>query len=134
MKAKNLFFAVLVFILVFVFASCESSGANNNQSNDTTRGVVEFEGNPTTGYSWVCSLTPEGIVAEISNEYIPDPAEPGIAGSGGKFVFTFQAIKEGEAELLFSYLRPWEQDIPALRTEIYHAKVDTSGNLTITRK
>ena len=134
MEVKNLFLAVLILMLALglAFTSCASGGAGNDSSN--YRAVVELTGNPTTGYTWVCSLTPEGIVKEISNEYIPDPTEPGVTGSGGKFVFTFQAIKEGEAELLFSYLRPWEENVPALRTETYHANVDGSGSLTITRK
>ena len=136
MKTKDLFLGMAVFLFVFGLTSCDSNGTNDGESSP--RAAVEFRteltGNPTTGYSWVCSITPEGIVRELSNEYIPDPVEPGVVGSGGKFVFTFEAIKEGEAELVFSYLRPWELNVPALRTETYYAKVDGKGNLTIARK
>jgi len=139
MKTKDLFLAMAVFMFVFglAFTSCASNGTGDDLSSygdSTGRAVVELTGNLTTGYAWVCSVTPEGIVKEVSSEYIPDQTGPGVTGSGGKFVFTFEAIKEGEADLLFSYLRSWEENVPALQTETWHAKVDGRGQLTIIKK
>ena len=96
--------------------------------------VIELEGNPTTGYTWVCSISPEGIVREVSNKYIPNNTNEKIVGSGGKFVFTFEAMSEGEAELVFSYLRIWEEAIPPIDTVIYRAIVDNKNNLILTKK
>ena len=99
----------------------------------TLTAAIELEGNPTTGYSWVYAMSPEGIVREVSNEYIAANTVGHVAGSGGKFIFTFEAVAEGETELTFSYLRPWEENIPALKTVIYRAIVDDKYNLTLTR-
>ena len=93
--------------------------------------TINLDGNPTTGYSWVCAISPEGVVREVSNEYIPNQNAQKLVGAGGKFVFTFEAIAEGEAELIFSYLRVWEKDIPPLETVIYKAIVDNKKNLTL---
>ena len=96
--------------------------------------TVELEGNPTTGYTWVYTMSPEGIVREIFNDYVPDKTDDNVTGSGGKFIFTFEPVSEGEAELAFSYLRVWEKDIPAIKTVTYRAVVDDKGNLTLTKK
>ena len=135
MKTKDLFLGMAVFMLAFGFTSCASNGTGDDlprYGDTTTRAVVELTGNPTTGYAWVCSITPGGIVKEISSEYIPDQTGPGVVGAGGKYIFTFEAIKEGEAELLFSYLRPWEENVSALQTETWHAIVDSRGFLLLT--
>ena len=89
--------------------------------------VVELEGNPSTGYTWVYTVSPQGIVREVSNTYIANQTEDNRVGSGGKFIFTFEAIAEGEAEIVFSYLRVWEEDVPPVRTVIYKAIVDGRG-------
>ena len=102
--------------------------------NGQKTATVELEGNPTTGYTWVYTMSPEGILRELSNEYVPDKAGSGIVGSGGKFIFTFEAISPGETELVFSYLRPWELAVPAINTVIYKAVVDDKNNLTLSRK
>ena len=118
---------VLLFIAMVSLFGCAGMQARKTET-------IELEGNPTTGYTWVYSMSPEGVVAEVSNEYIPDQTAPGVVGSGGKFVFTFEAVAAGEAELVFSYLRTWEGTIPALRTAIYRAIVDNKNNLTLTER
>jgi tetratricopeptide (TPR) repeat protein len=85
---------------------------------------LEFDGNRSVGHGWSSAITPEGIVREASNKYrvlLPFP------GMGGKFVFKFQALAEGEAEILLThYFRgtPWE-------VIIYKAVVDKRKNLTL---
>ena len=95
--------------------------------------VIELEGNPTTGYIWVYSMSPENIIREVSNEYIANRTGSNIVGSGGKFVFVFEPINTGESELVFSYLRPWEENTPPLRTETFKAIVDNNNNLTLSQ-
>ena len=94
--------------------------------------TIELNGNPSTGYSWIYTISPEGIVREVSNNFVRDPAKKRLIGSGGKFVFTFEAVATGEAEIIFSYRRVWKKDIPASRTVIYRAIVDDKNNLTLT--
>jgi len=92
---------------------------------------VELEGNPTTGYSWICAMSREGVIRELSSEYVAHRAARGIVGSGGKFVFSFKAVAPGDVELVFSYLRAWEKETPALKTVVYKATVDSRKNLKL---
>jgi predicted secreted protein len=79
-------------------------------------------------------MSPKGVIQEVSNEYVPDKNNEEITGAGGKQILTFEAIAEGEAELVFSYLREWEQSVPPLKTVTYKAIVDNKNNLTLTKK
>jgi predicted secreted protein len=75
--------------------------------------MIALQGNPTTGFEW-SAARPEGfpILEELEEpEYVADPA-PGIVGSGGVFVFRYQASAQGEATLQFYYSRPWESEPP----------------------
>ena len=108
-----------------------SLGCVGLQGQKTT--TIELDGNPTTGYTWVYTVSPEGIVREVSNQYIANRTNNNVAGSGGRFVFTFEAITAGEAELVFSYLRLWEEGIPPVNTVKYKAVVDDNNNLTLTK-
>ena len=122
--------------IAFLSFGCEST---QEQDAATVRlegniATVELKGNPTTGYSWDYTMSPEGIVREVSSDYVPDKTDDNVTGSGGKFVFTFEAVSAGEAELVFSYFRPWETDIPALETVTYRAVVDGKENLTLIKK
>ncbi|MDR1802721.1 MAG: protease inhibitor I42 family protein [Treponema sp.] len=95
--------------------------------------TVELKGNPSTGYSWAYTMSPEGVVREVSNDFIQDNAGKRLIGSGGKFVFTFEAVTAGEAEIIFSYRRVGVIDKPAARTAIYRAILDDKNNLTLTK-
>jgi len=96
--------------------------------------TVELEGNPTTGYSWICTVAPEGIVREVSNEYIPANIGKNMVGSGGKFIFIFEAMAPGEAELNFKYLRAWEKGIPPIESVVYKAIVNKKNSLKLIKK
>ena len=125
MKFRKNMFLVLIFFIVILSFGCAGMQSLNSAT-------VELGGTPTTGYTWVYTMSPEGIVREVSNEYVPD--KPILAGSGGKFFFTFEAINKGVAELVFSYLRQWEEDIPPIQTVVYRAIVDGENNLTLAKK
>ena len=126
---KNL--CLFVFLCVTAL-SLLSFGCSMTQEQKTAS--IELEGNATTGYSWVYTMSPEGVINELSNDYIPDKTNDGIAGSGGKFIFTFEAVSEGEAELVFSYIKKWETGVPPIKTVSYKAIVDNKGNLTLSKK
>jgi len=120
-----------VFLFVTVL-SLLSFGCSMTQEQKTA--TIELKSNATTGYKWVCAISPpEGVVRQVSDEYIPDENKEGVTGAGGKQVFTFEAIAKGEAELVFSYLRTWET-VPPLETKTYKAIVDSKNNLTLKGK
>ncbi len=69
---------------------------------------VELAENPTTGYVWISSLSPEGFLVPASDAYIPDEAAENIVGAGGRHVWEYFADAQGEAELRFTLERSWE--------------------------
>ena len=98
--------------------------------------TIELEGNPTTGYSWAYTMEPEGIVREVSAEYrrVPEPGNSaevpeGRAGRGGVFVFVFESLKPGTAELRFRYARPWESGTEPAARENYVLAVSRTGKI-----
>ena len=71
---------------------------------------VVLASNMTTGYQWqLADSAMGGIVALVSSTYTPDPAPPGVAGSGGNERWVFRGAKPGEARVSMVYVRPWEQ-------------------------
>ncbi|MDR2035897.1 MAG: protease inhibitor I42 family protein [Coriobacteriales bacterium] len=102
-----------------------------DQTGEPATATIELKGNPTTGYTWVYTMIPEGIIKEVSNDYEQDTAAQGATGVGGTFKYVFEAVSEGETELTFSYLREFE-DNPAEQVVVYKAKVDAGGNITLT--
>ena len=118
-------------LIALLFIAFFSLGCAGMQEQKTA--AIELEGNPTTGYTWVYAMSPEGVVREVSNKYIADRTNDGRVGSGGKFVFTFEAVAEGDAGLTFSYLRLWEEGIAPIKTVNYRATVDDKNSLTLTQ-
>ena len=105
------------------------------QTQGKNTAAITLEGNPTTGYSWVytlSTLSPQAVIREVSKEYIPNTSDKNIVGSGGKFVFTFEAIAAGEADIIFSYRRAWEENTAPVKTISYRAMADNKNNLTLT--
>ena len=123
---KSFWLASLLYIAALGFG-CPSAQKQNTA-------MVELRGNPTTGYTWVYTMSPEGIVREVSEEYVTDKIDGGLAGSGGKFIFTFEALTTGETELIFSYLRVWEKGTPAAETVVYTVTVDDKNSLTLKKR
>ena len=111
-NTKKLFLGILIFSLLYVLAAC---GKNKEQI-----ATLELKSNPTTGYSWYASQSPE--LFEINSEYIADSSDPDLVGCGGKDVFTLKPLKAGSCEVSFVYQRPWETTEPA-DTYVYQITV-----------
>lgn len=78
---------------------------------------VRLAGNPTTGFSWARTGCEGGAVAAVGEgAYVQRPAQPGMVGVGGEFVFRFRAVKAGTTKLTFAYFRPWEKGVPPVET------------------
>jgi len=139
MKTKmryRIFLIALLLCLAGFAAGCTQQPASQDQTSQgqesvQTTATVELDGNPTTGYNWTCDITPDGVVSETSNGYVQNDNPDGKVGVGGKFQFDFVSVAPGEAELTFSYLRPWEDGVPAINTVVYKATVDDSLGLKL---
>jgi len=118
-------------LLLLVLSVCFlglAAGCSVQNVQDTA--VVELEGNATTGYSWQYTITPNGVVKEVSNDYVQNSIIQDAAGVSGTYTFTFEAVAQGEAEIKFFYSREWE-DEPPLDVAVYKAIVDSDGNLQL---
>lgn len=73
--------------------------------------LVVLGGNPTTGYKWSNTLLYEyAPLREIGEvEFRPDSD---LVGSGGLFLFRYEAVGVGPQAFRFAYQRPWESVEP----------------------
>ncbi|MDD5085904.1 MAG: protease inhibitor I42 family protein [Candidatus Omnitrophica bacterium] len=110
--------AILIFLALFVFAAagCQpkieavSKRVIGNSEVSVVKGQtlkLELEANPTTGYMWeIEKISPDGLL-EKAGDY-SYRRQFNLIGGGGLQIFSFNAVKKGEAELGFVYRRPWE--------------------------
>lgn len=81
--------------------------------------VITFDANPSTGYSWVCEMDPEGIV-EVSKEFFKNPPRFNpVAGASGTYTFVLMPLADGETTLTFYYMQTWLGHESAARVESY---------------
>ena len=130
---KSRAYIVFTITLSLLFGNCVSLTPLNTTPKAETAQIA-FRANPSVGDNWVCTITPEGVVEQIptpinESQSQQNTAEPITAGAYHDFIFTFQPIASGEAEIVFTnYFRGG--DPTAIKT--YHASVDRKGKLTIT--
>jgi predicted secreted protein len=120
MSMNKLFLIPLIFLLI-------SGGCAGTQKTAT----IELYRNPSVGDYYECTISPEGVVHRVSREYISaaPPQEPSFTGVGGTSVWTFEAIAEGEAEIVvYNHFRGG----PPQKVVTYKAVVDDKLNLTLT--
>jgi len=86
--------------------------------------MVALAGNATTGYEWQqVTSGQEAILSPLTGlDYLPDSAPSGTVGSGGIFLFRFNADRAGSIDLTFAYRRPWEEGTGA-ETITFHIVV-----------
>lgn len=100
--------------------------------------AIVLESNPTTGYSWqLAEPLDEDVVELVSSEFAKTSSESGtsegegeMVGVPGEEVWTFEAIAEGEAEIVLEYLRPWETDVAPESTETFKVTVTAAAEAT----
>ncbi|KAA8733831.1 protease inhibitor I42 family protein [Acinetobacter qingfengensis] len=67
--------------------------------------------NPTTGYGWQLQQPLNYLTA--NSQYVADPVEKQIVGSGGTRTFYFTATQSGQENIQLAYVRSWAKDQPA---------------------
>ena len=104
---RNILFLSLVLIFSFI-CSCASSQSSTSSRGEIKR--IRLAGNPTTGYSWELKSQNNDCVKVVNSDYEQDKTDTKVVGAGGNFYFDVQAVKSGETELVFNYVRPWDKD------------------------
>jgi hypothetical protein len=87
---------------------------------------IKLYGNKSAGDNYGSIITPEGIVREVSHTYrilLPFP------GMSGNFYFTFEAIVEGEAQIIVYNRFRGRKSVPIA---VYKAVVDKQKRLSLT--
>lgn len=83
--------------------------------------TIDLQSNPTTGYAWLLSVEPEGVVSIKSKKFIADAS--GRVGVGGTMSWKLSSKKVGTTTLKFSYSRSWETDAKPAREIVFNLKV-----------
>ncbi|WP_027402886.1 protease inhibitor I42 family protein [Aphanizomenon flos-aquae] len=92
--------------------------ANNNSQIIIQKGnmmIVELLTNPGTGYSWQIIKNDPDKLKPLGDSVLK-PLETEAPGASENQVFRFLAQNSGLAVLELHYLRPWERNIPPLKT------------------
>ena len=75
---------------------------------------LELTGNPTTGFMWEVVVFDDAVLRLAGEaEFEPDS---NLVGAPGVLTFRFEPVAAGETDLDLEYRRPWEEDLPPLRT------------------
>ncbi len=70
--------------------------------------AIRLDENPSTGYRWVVEQDGGEILHLLHSDFVQSTGDR--IGAGGQRVFTFQALKAGDASLKFKLWRSWEGD------------------------
>lgn len=82
--------------------------------------VITLDSNATTGYSW---QAPERTSCVSLSSHRYEAPGSSLAGAPGKEHFEFTARSPGKENLLFRYLRPWENNVPPAQTATFAIEV-----------
>ncbi len=96
--------------------------------NDVT---IALAGNPTTGFDWSYTLSEDGILSEVSNQYAPDANPMELVGAGGIHTWIFEAVAPGDVTATFTYKQPWDTDAAAAETKAFTFHVDADKKVTL---
>lgn len=129
---KNLMAIILAAVLLF---ACTAMAAEEEKAPFTVYPpekaytVFEFEGNPSTGFSWTTFSLVDGIVDVSAGEYTAYESDAAVAGQGGIYTFKVTANEAGETIVLFHYTRPWQTD--EMTTKAYLINVLEDGTMDV---
>jgi len=84
--------------------------------------IVELLTNPGTGYSWQIIKNDPDKLKPVGDSVLK-PLETEAPGASENQVFQFLAQNSGSAVLKLHYLRPWERNVPPLKTYQINVKI-----------
>lgn len=81
---------------------------NNGETIDVPVGgtlELTLDSNPTTGYAWHTTQSPDQSLLQVSEEFISSPESALYTGAGGQSRWTMKALKAGTTTLELVYKR-----------------------------
>lgn len=84
--------------------------------------LLKLASNPTTGYRWSLSETPDNTVVKFAGNRYCSPTQARL-GSGGVDTWIFKAVGKGRALIFLQYARSWEKDVEPIRQAAFVVEV-----------
>ncbi len=132
MKMNKKSFFIILLVAFVVFLNCAETQAEETTSQKTV--TIELEFNSSIGDMYELVISPEGVVRDASRDYRNSsnsrPNEPPAVGAWGKYTVTFEAVSEGEAEIVV--YNHYRFSATGKKVITYKAVVDSENNLTLT--
>jgi len=92
--------------------------------------LVTLKENPTTGYEWFYETSDDTMLSVIDHGYTPNDSGDAEPSEEGNHSWTVGGLREGEATVAFTYMRPWEpQDSDFIYTFTF--EIDAGNNLSL---
>lgn len=116
---------LLVLLLLFQPACGENKTVSEQlkvQAGKTL--IITLEANHTTGYHWELAKPLDSKIIKLEGSVYNRPKKRIFIGAGGSEEWTFKALKVGQAKIYFKYVRPWEKDIPPVRTRNFTVSIE----------
>jgi inhibitor of cysteine peptidase len=111
---KGLGLLIGLILAGLVLSACGAQQITENMDGQTVTVkpgetfTITLTGNPTTGYGWQMADLNTAVLKILSEpSYKPDTL---MTGSGGTYVYKFEAVGAGTATIKFNYLRAWEKN------------------------
>ena len=104
------------------------SSCTSQKSFESDSVTIELKGNPSTGFTWISTLSDENIV-EVSKD-VKYRGSEGMVGAPSMFYFTVRSLSVGNTVLTLEYKRPWEEK-ESLEKKVYNITVDEKGKITM---
>jgi inhibitor of cysteine peptidase len=82
----------------------------------------ELEGNPSTGYTWQYKAENPEIV-KITEEIVSENKD-GMVGTPSKFKYKIEGASIGNTQIIFTYRRSWETDVPPAQSDTLTVNVE----------
>jgi inhibitor of cysteine peptidase len=92
------------------------------QSNVGGTFLIVLDSNPSTGYQWQLTQSPNREFLKLINSTYRAPITE-LAGAGGKEIWSFKALSVGQRTIVFEYVRPWEKNKEPLKSVIFTVNI-----------
>lgn len=77
--------------------------------------VVRLPANPSTGYSWQPSFSKPDIFKALGSGTYETAKTGNKVGVPMTVAWKLKAVKSGSLRITFTYIRPWEKNVPPAR-------------------
>lgn len=129
---KKILLVSLVVLALATFVACGSSSQSKNLGKGKVM-ALEFETNPSTGFTWEYQFTNGDAEIVFDREENKLNKDLDLVGAPSQVVYYFKATKAGNKNLTFTYRRPWEGGDVAYDV-VYELSVDKDMNITCLSK